>query len=189
MKAGQRVLDVACGTGVVAVTAARAGAAVTALDLTPELLARARENSEIAGVKVDWHEGDAEKLPFADGAFDAVLSQFGHMFAPRPEVAVAEMSRCTEAGWNDRSLPLGHEDMLVGRMFAINQGCYIAATAAREFRLRHSGAIRGHYSCRAAARGAAQMEGCVFLRSDDDCARPGVLNIFGGLRNGRRGRW
>lgn len=118
VKAGQRVLDVACGTGVVAVTAARAGAAVTALDLTPELLARARENSEIAGVKVDWHEGDAEKLPFADGAFDAVLSQFGHMFAPRPEVAVAEMLRVLKPG-GTIAFSTWPPDMLVGRMFAM----------------------------------------------------------------------
>ena len=98
VKAGQRVLDVACGTGVVAVTAARAGAIVTALDLTPELLVRARENSKIAEVNVDWHEGDVEKLPFENAAFDVVLSQYGHMFAPRPEIAVAEMLRVLKPG-------------------------------------------------------------------------------------------
>src|SRR5580765_7884275 len=92
-RAGQSVLDVACGTGVVAITAARLGARVTGLDLTPELLKRARENAGIADVAVDWHEGDAEQLPFGDADFDVVLSQFGHMFAPRPEVAVAEMLR------------------------------------------------------------------------------------------------
>ncbi len=95
---GQRVLDVACGTGVVAVTAGRRGARVTGLDLTPQLLERARENSEIADVQIDWHEGDAEALPFEDSAFDVVLSQFGHIFAPRPEVAVAEMLRVLKPG-------------------------------------------------------------------------------------------
>src|SRR5688572_11213740 len=74
VRPGQRVLDVACGTGVVAVTAARLGARVTGLDFTPELLDRARENSRIAEVDVDWHEGDAEDLPFDDEAFDVVLS-------------------------------------------------------------------------------------------------------------------
>ena len=69
---GARVLDVACGTGVVAITAARAGALVTGLDLTPELPAAARENAAIAGVDVEWHEGDAEKLPFDAGGFDVV---------------------------------------------------------------------------------------------------------------------
>src|SRR5689334_16494461 len=90
LQPGQRVLDVACGTGVVAVTAARLGARVTGLDFTPELLQHARENSRIAGVEIDWHEGDVENLPFDDGSFEVVVSQFGHMFAPRPEVAVKE---------------------------------------------------------------------------------------------------
>lgn len=98
VKTGQRVLDVGCGTGVVAITAARLGARVTALDLTPQLLERARENSCIAGVEVDWHEGDAEALPFADAEFDVVLSQFAHMFAPRPEMATAEMLRVLKPG-------------------------------------------------------------------------------------------
>src|SRR6185295_4602945 len=65
IKAGQRVLDVGCGTGVAALTAAVKGAKVTGLDLTPELLARAKENQAATGMEVDWHEGDAEQLPFA----------------------------------------------------------------------------------------------------------------------------
>src|SRR5213592_3479812 len=97
-RAGQRVLDVACGTGVVAVTAARLGARVTGLDLTPELHGRARENARIAGGDIEGHEGDVERLPFADGTYDMVLSQFGHMFAPRPEVAIAEMLRVLKSG-------------------------------------------------------------------------------------------
>src|SRR5262249_28656522 len=98
VRAGQRVLDVACGTGVAAITAARLGAKVTGLDLTPQLLERARENSQIAKLDVDWHEGDAENLPFKDGEFDVVMSQFGHIFAPRPEVAIAEMLRVLKPG-------------------------------------------------------------------------------------------
>jgi SAM-dependent methyltransferase len=96
--AGQRVLDVGCGTGVVALAAARTGAHVVGLDLTPELLAHAKENAALAGVGIEWHEGDAEALPFADATFDVVLSQFGHMFAPRPEVATAEMLRVLKPG-------------------------------------------------------------------------------------------
>src|SRR5579859_7331931 len=69
VRAGQRVLDVACGTGVVSVTAARRGARVTGFDLTPELLERARENARIAGVDVEWLEGDVEHLPFGDASF------------------------------------------------------------------------------------------------------------------------
>src|SRR5690348_13068751 len=71
VQSGMRLLDVACGTGVVAVTAARAGARVTGLDLTPELLERARENATIAALEVEWREGDVEQLPFEDGSFDA----------------------------------------------------------------------------------------------------------------------
>jgi SAM-dependent methyltransferase len=93
------VLDVGCGTGVVAVTAARRGARVSGLDLTPELLEHARANEEIAGCgKIDWSEGDAESLPYPDGTFDVVLSQFGHMFAPRPAVAMSEMRRVLKPG-------------------------------------------------------------------------------------------
>jgi SAM-dependent methyltransferase len=96
--AGQLVLDVCCGTGVVAVTAARKGAEVTGLDFTPELLARAHENSRVAKVAVDWQDGDVEALPFPDNTFDVVLSQFGHIFAPRPEVAIGEMLRVLRPG-------------------------------------------------------------------------------------------
>ena len=95
---GMKVLDVGCGTGVVAITVARLGGKVTALDLTPELLERAKENARLAQVNIEWHEGDAESLPFADHSFDAVLSQFGHIFAPRPEVALSEMLRVLKTG-------------------------------------------------------------------------------------------
>src|SRR4051812_16645618 len=86
VKPGDDLLDVACGTGVLALTAARFGAKATGLDLTPELIARAHENAGLMDLNVPWHEGDAERLPFANASFDFVLSQFGHMFAPRPDV-------------------------------------------------------------------------------------------------------
>jgi len=98
VRAGQTLLDVACGTGVVAITAARIGAKVRAVDLTPELLERARENASIATFEIDFREGDAEALPFGDGEFDVVLSQFGHMFAPRPDVVIREMLRVLKSG-------------------------------------------------------------------------------------------
>lgn len=118
LRADMRVLDVACGTGVVALTAARLGATVSGLDLTPELLRVARENAAIAGVEIDWHEGDAEALPFADGAFDAVVSQFGHMFAPRPDVAVAEMLRVLRPG-GTVAFSTWPPELFIGRMFAL----------------------------------------------------------------------
>jgi SAM-dependent methyltransferase len=118
VRAGHRVLDVACGTGVVAVTAARLGARVTGLDLTPELLTRARENAGIAGVDIAWYEGDAEQLPFGDADFDVVLSQFGHMFAPRPEVAVGEMLRVLKPG-GTIAFSTWPPELVLGRLFAL----------------------------------------------------------------------
>jgi SAM-dependent methyltransferase len=118
MHTGDRVLDVACGTGVVATTAARLGARVTGLDLTPELLERARENSRTAGAEIDWLEGDVEKLPFDDAAFDFVISQFGHIFAPRPEVALAEMLRVLKPG-GTIAFSTWPPELFVGRTFAL----------------------------------------------------------------------
>jgi len=115
---GQRVLDVGCGTGPAALAAARTGAAVTGLDLTPELLVRARENSAIAEVEVDWHEGDVEAMPFADASFDVVLSHFGHMFAPRPAAAVAEMLRVLKPG-GTIAFATWPPELFSGRMFAL----------------------------------------------------------------------
>jgi SAM-dependent methyltransferase len=114
----QKVLDVGCGTGVVAVTAARLGAKVTGLDLTPELLERARYNSQTAKVEVDWHEGDVEKLPFEDGKFDVVLSQFGHIFAPRPALAISEMLRVLKPG-GTIAFSTWPPDLYIGRMFIL----------------------------------------------------------------------
>jgi SAM-dependent methyltransferase len=118
VRKGQRVLDVGCGTGVVSITAARASAKVTGIDLTPELLERARENSRIAEVDIDWREGDAEALPFDDGAFDVVLSQFGHMFAPRPEVAIYEMLRVLRSG-GVIAFSTWPPELMIGRSFTL----------------------------------------------------------------------
>ena len=118
ISSGSRVLDVACGTGVVAVTAARLGARATGLDLTPELLEAARENATTAGVDVDWREGDVEQLPFEDGAFDVVASQFGHMFAPRPDVAVREMLRVLKPG-GTIAFSTWPPELFIGRIFAL----------------------------------------------------------------------
>jgi SAM-dependent methyltransferase len=116
--AGQRVLDVACGTGVVAITAARAGARVSGLDLTPPLLEHAAENARVAGVPVDFRQGDVEQLPFENGAFDAVLSQYGHMFAPRPDVAVREMLRVLKPG-GTIAFSTWPPELFVGRTFIL----------------------------------------------------------------------
>ena len=118
IRSGQSVLDVACGTGVVALTAARAGANVQGLDLTPELVARARENAALMRIEASFQEGDAEALPFPDASFDVVVSQFGHMFAPRPDVAIAEMLRVLKPG-GAVAFSTWPPELLVGRWFAL----------------------------------------------------------------------
>jgi len=118
VREGQVVLDVGCGTGVTTIAAARAGAKVSALDLTPELLDRARFNAQVAGVEVDWREGDVEKLPYEDASFDVVLSQFGHIFAPRPAVAIGEMLRVLKPG-GMIVFSTWPPELFTGRMFAL----------------------------------------------------------------------
>lgn len=94
LQSSDSVLDVACGYGNTAITARTKGAKVTGIDITPKLLALAKEEemmTEISGI--DWKEGDAENLPFDDESFDVVLSTFGHIFAPNQELAGKEMVR------------------------------------------------------------------------------------------------
>jgi SAM-dependent methyltransferase len=118
VQAGEVVLDIGTGTGVVAITAARAGAQVSGLDLTPDLLEVARENSTIARqTKIVWAEGDAEHLPYSKSTFDVVLSQFGHMFAPQPDIVIAEMRRVLKP--NGRiAFATWPPEHFVGRMFS-----------------------------------------------------------------------
>ena len=95
---GQQVLDIACGAGNVAIPAAKAGADVTGVDITPILLERGAENAAAAGVSVDWIEADAEALPFPDASFDVVTSAVGIMFCPNHERAAAELVRVCRPG-------------------------------------------------------------------------------------------
>ena len=98
VREGDRVLDVACGTGNATIPAARTGATAIGLDLTPELLEAGRKSAAEAGVEIEWVEGDAEDLPFDDQSFDVVLSTFGCMFAPRHDVTAAEIARVLRPG-------------------------------------------------------------------------------------------
>ena len=98
LKPGMKVLDVACGTGNLALPAARAGADVTGVDIAPNLVEQARENAKREGLKVQFDEGDAEALPYADASFDVVVTMFGAMFAPRPELVAAELKRVCRPG-------------------------------------------------------------------------------------------
>lgn len=98
LKPGMKVLDVACGTGNTALPAARAGADVTGVDIAPNLVEQARENAKREGVNARFEEGDAEALPYGDASFDAVVTMFGAMFAPRPELVAAELKRVCRPG-------------------------------------------------------------------------------------------
>lgn len=93
-----RVLDLAAGTGTVALLAAERGAHVTACDVSPHMVELGLESTTAAGLAIDWREADAEALPLADGSFDIVLSSFGLIFVPRPTVALSELRRVLTAG-------------------------------------------------------------------------------------------
>lgn len=118
LQAGEKVLDIACGTGNLAIPAARLGAIVTGIDIAPNLIEQARERAAAEGLECRFEEGDAEALAFEDESFDTVVTMFGAMFAPRPDLTAAEMIRvCRKGGriamanWT----PAG----FTGRMFKI----------------------------------------------------------------------
>jgi 2-polyprenyl-3-methyl-5-hydroxy-6-metoxy-1,4-benzoquinol methylase len=118
LSSGQRVLDAACGTGNLAVLAARAGCAVSGVDIASNLVAQARVRAHEAGLTIDYTEGDAESLPYPDASFDLVVSMFGVMFAPSPERVVHELMRVTKPGgfialanWTSRGF--------IGKMFEV----------------------------------------------------------------------
>lgn len=98
ISAGQRVLDVAAGTGNVAIRAAEAGAETVASDLTPEHFDAGRAEARTRGVELEWVEADAEALPFDDDSFDVVTSAFGAMFAPDHRAVADELLRVCRPG-------------------------------------------------------------------------------------------
>ncbi|HTH51875.1 MAG TPA: class I SAM-dependent methyltransferase [Pyrinomonadaceae bacterium] len=95
---GMKVLDVACGTGNTALPEARAGADVTGVDIAENLIEQARANAAREGLSAKFDVGDAEDLPYEDGSFDMIVTQFGAMFAPRPEVVAGELKRVCKSG-------------------------------------------------------------------------------------------
>jgi len=95
---GTRLLDVGCGAGQLALIAARAGAEVTGCDIATNWIEKARARAAAQGLDVTFEEGDAEALPYDDGQFDAVISLIGAMFAPRPDLVAAELTRVCRPG-------------------------------------------------------------------------------------------
>jgi SAM-dependent methyltransferase len=124
---GMRVLDVAAGTGNASLPAARRGASVTASDLTPELLEAGRRRAEAAGLGLEWVEADAERLPFEDGSFDAVISSIGAMFAPHHQEVADELVRVCRPGGTIGLLSWTPEGML-GALFR-TMGPFVAPPA------------------------------------------------------------
>jgi SAM-dependent methyltransferase len=122
---GHEVLDVATGTGNIAIKAAAAGARVVGLDLTPELFETADRRAAEHDVAVDWVEGDAEDLPYEDERFDRVLSAFGVQFAPRHEVVAREFARVCRPGGRIGVVNWTPEGQ-IGELFKI-MGSYLPA--------------------------------------------------------------
>ncbi len=116
VKGGQRVLDIATGTGNAALAAARRFATVSAVDFVAQMVERGRQRAAAEGLEIDFREGDAEALDFPDESFDVVLSTCGVMFAPDQERAAAEMLRVCRPGGSIGMVNWTPEG-LVGAMF------------------------------------------------------------------------
>jgi SAM-dependent methyltransferase len=118
LQPGERVLDVACGTGNLSIPAAKNGADVTGQDISANLLAQGREWAKSEGLTIRFEENDAEAMPYEDASFDTVITMFGAMFTPQPEAIAAELTRITRpdgrivmANWTAEGF--------IGRLFKI----------------------------------------------------------------------
>ncbi len=118
LKSGMKVLDVATGTGNIAIPAAKKGADVTGIDIAPNLIGQANERAKAEAVTAKFEVGDAEALPYQDKTFDVVMTMFGAMFAPRPDVTAAELIRVTKPG-GLIAMANWTPDGFVGQMFKI----------------------------------------------------------------------
>ncbi|MBA2378407.1 MAG: class I SAM-dependent methyltransferase, partial [Blastocatellia bacterium] len=98
IKPGMKVLDVACRSGNLAVLAAEKGADVTGIDIAENLVNTAKKRAARLGLNIKFEQGDTEAMPYNDDTFDVVMTMFGAMFCPRPEVAAAELTRVCKPG-------------------------------------------------------------------------------------------
>lgn len=114
IRPGDRVLDVAAGSGNVALRAAAAGAAVVASDLTPENFAAGRRAAQRSGLAIDWVQADAEDLPFADAEFDVVTSSVGAMWAPDHQLVADELVRVCRPGGTIGMINFAADGLLAG---------------------------------------------------------------------------
>ena len=114
----ERVLDVACGTGNLALPAARLGAVVTGLDIAPSLLEQARRTAGAEGLAISFDEGDCTAMPYADASFDTVMSMFGAMFAADQAAAATELLRVCRPGGRI-ALANWTPEGFIGKLFAI----------------------------------------------------------------------
>ena len=142
---GTQVLDVACGTGNLAIPAAKSGAIVTGVDIAPNLLAQARNRAQAEGVTATFDEGDAEKLPYADSSFDTVMTMFGAMFAPRPELAASELLRVCRSG-GTIAMANWTSTGFIGKMFKVISGHVLPPNVPSPIQWGDEETVRGRLS-------------------------------------------
>jgi SAM-dependent methyltransferase len=118
LQPGAKVLDAACGTGNLAVLAALRGCLTFGLDIASNLIGQARERARNESLAIEYTEGDAEAMPYPDASFDAVVSMYGVMFAPRPERIVSELRRVVKPG-GLMAMANWAPDGFIGKMFAV----------------------------------------------------------------------
>lgn len=115
---GAKVLDVASGTGNLAIIAARRGCDVSGIDIATNLIVQARARAATEELRIDFTEGDAEAMPYQDSQFDLVVSMFGVMFTPQPDIAAAELRRVTKPGGRI-ALANWTPEGFIGKMFKV----------------------------------------------------------------------
>lgn len=150
---GEQVLDVACGTGNLAIPAARSGAQVTGIDIAPNLVEQAQAWAHSEGLAIRFEEGNAEQMPYADASFDAVVTMFGAMFAPRPASTAAELVRVCRPGGRI-AMANWMPDGFIGQMFKII-GKHVPPAQGRTFtaavgQRSNRGRTPGRPDCRSA---------------------------------------